>query len=222
MPGGQSVQIVLGIVLGTGAGLLACLVVDRLLKGYGDRGPFAVATGSAARAAYVAAAVAVAAMAMLGAVVGSTRGDWATTLLTSLVTGICWTVSVIDLRVRRIPNVLVIALALVALAQVLLLGQPAPGRALLGGLVGTAVFGVLFALGRGAMGLGDVKFVAASGLLLGYPGILVGMLWGIFVGGLAALLLLISRKAGRKDPMAYGPYLALGIWAFWAVQHVLA
>ena len=31
-------------------------------------------------------------------------------------------------------------------------------------------------------------------------------------GGVAALFLLLTRRAGRKDTMAYGPYLALGAW----------
>jgi prepilin signal peptidase PulO-like enzyme (type II secretory pathway) len=30
--------------------------------------------------------------------------------------------------------------------------------------------------------------------------------------GLAAAFLLLSGRAGRKDSMAYGPYLALGAW----------
>jgi leader peptidase (prepilin peptidase)/N-methyltransferase len=35
---------------------------------------------------------------------------------------------------------------------------------------------------------------------------------GIVAGSLAALFLLLTRRAGRKDPFAYGPYLALGAW----------
>jgi leader peptidase (prepilin peptidase)/N-methyltransferase len=31
----------------------------------------------------------------------------------------------------------------------------------------------------------------------------------------AALVLLIARRVGRKDPIAYGPYLALGAWIVW-------
>lgn len=215
-------QVIFGIAAGLGAGLLACLAVDRLLKGYGDEGPFASTEDRPPRDAWVAAAVAIAAMALLGAAVARAQGAWATTLIAVLGAGTCWAVSVIDLRVRRIPNALVGALAGLALAQTLALQRPTPPSALLGGLVGGGVFALLYLLGRGAMGAGDVKFMAAGGLLLGYEGIPLGMLWGILLGGLAALVLLITRRAGRKDAMAYGPYLALGVWAYWIAQHVLS
>jgi leader peptidase (prepilin peptidase)/N-methyltransferase len=38
------------------------------------------------------------------------------------------------------------------------------------------------------------------------------MLAGIMAGGVAAAVLLLTRRAGRKDAFAYGPYLALGAW----------
>ena len=67
------------------------------------------------------------------------------------------------------------------------------------------------------MGAGDVKLVAGLGGILGYPLILYGVFWGILFGGAAALVLLVTRRVGRKDPMAYGPYLALGGWLVWTV-----
>jgi len=39
---------------------------------------------------------------------------------------------------------------------------------------------------------------------------LYALFWGIMFGGLAALLLLVSRRASLKSSFAYGPYLALG------------
>jgi leader peptidase (prepilin peptidase)/N-methyltransferase len=78
--------------------------------------------------------------------------------------------------------------------------------------VALAVFGLIYLLGRGALGLGDVKLEAAIGALLGYPAVLAAMFAGIMAGGIAAAFLLLSRRAGRKDAFAYGPYLALGAW----------
>ena len=207
--------VVMGAIVGGAAGLTACLLAARLLERYGDEAPIGEG-GSRLVVALVALAVA-----LLGGYAGWRVGSWATILSTVVVTAICFAVSLIDLRVRRIPNILVCALAIWGLAQTLLLQRPAFSDALLGALVGGGTFALLFVLGRGAMGAGDVKFVAASGLLLGVPMILYGMLWGILFGGIAALLLLASRRAGRKDPMAYGPYLALGVWVAWIWQHVL-
>lgn len=155
------------------------------------------------------------AVGLLGGYLAWRRQSLPVTILALVLTALCLAIAVVDLRLRRIPNALLVALAALALPQILLLGWPSLESALLGGLVGGGVFLLLYILGRGAMGAGDVKFIAASGLLVGYPLIVRSMLWGIFLGGAAALVLLLTRRAGRKDAMAYGPYLALGAWMVW-------
>jgi leader peptidase (prepilin peptidase)/N-methyltransferase len=77
------------------------------------------------------------------------------------------------------------------------------------------MFLVISLVGRGALGSGDVKLAAALGAVLGFPLALSGLLLGVVLGGVAALVLLITRRVGRKDPIAYGPYLALGAWIVW-------
>lgn len=160
------------------------------------------------------AAITQAGMTLLGAYVGW-RGLGPKQLVAALViTGLLVAISLVDFEVRRIPNVLCLALVLWAFVQVLWLGQPA-FAAVLGMLVGGGLF-VLTALAtRGAMSPGDVKLAAALGAVLGYPLILQGLFWGILAGGGAALLLLVTGRVRGKDTMAYGPYIALGGWVVW-------
>ena len=132
-----------------------------------------------------------------------------------VVTGVLVTITLVDFQVRRIPNGLVLALMLWALVQPLWLGQPALIAAVLGLSIGGGLFLLLALIRRGAMGAGDVKLAAALGVLLGYPLVLHGLFWGVLAAGVAALVLLATRRAGRKDTMAYGPYLALGGWIIW-------
>ncbi len=132
-----------------------------------------------------------------------------------LVTGLLVAISLVDYRERRIPNALVLALLLWAVVQVIWLGQPAAVNAALGLAAAGGLFLLLAIIQRGAMGLGDVKLAAVLGAVLGFPLILMGLLYGILAGGVAALVLLATRRAGRKDAMAYGPYLALGAWLVW-------
>jgi prepilin signal peptidase PulO-like enzyme (type II secretory pathway) len=82
----------------------------------------------------------------------------------------------------------------------------------IGLLAAGGFFFLLALLTRGAMGLGDVKLAAATGALVGWPAMVAALLLGILAGGVAALLLLLTRRAGRKDYFAYGPYLASGAW----------
>ena len=77
---------------------------------------------------------------------------------------------------------------------------------------------LLLALFRSGLGLGDVKLCAVIGLWLGWysPRMLtLGLCIGVSLGGLAALLLLVTRRVSRKDPMAYGPYLIAGALLIW-------
>ncbi len=125
-------------------------------------------------------------------------------------------VLVIDLEHRRVLNVMMAPLAVVALLASALPSQPGLLSALLGGAVGLALFGVLAFAGRGALGMGDVKLAGVIGLMLGYPAGLYALVGGIFLAGLAALLLLLTRRATRKSTIAYAPYLAVGtIVALW-------
>jgi leader peptidase (prepilin peptidase)/N-methyltransferase len=82
-------------------------------------------------------------------------------------------------------------------------------------LAAGGLLGLIALVTRGAMGAGDVKFAAALGAGLGYPLILPALFYGIVAAGVAALLLLVTRRARRRDFMAYGPYLALGAWIVW-------
>jgi leader peptidase (prepilin peptidase) / N-methyltransferase len=69
------------------------------------------------------------------------------------------------------------------------------------------------------MGAGDVKLAGVIGLMVGYPLVFFALVWGIVLGGVAAIFLLLRRRGSAKSYMAYGPYLALGalfvLWLLW-------
>lgn len=73
---------------------------------------------------------------------------------------------------------------------------------------------------RGGMGGGDVKLAAAMGAFLNWPGILVALFVSFMGGGLIAVTLLLARARGRKDPIPFGPFLALGglVALFWGQE----
>jgi leader peptidase (prepilin peptidase)/N-methyltransferase len=60
------------------------------------------------------------------------------------------------------------------------------------------------------MGGGDIKLTAMVGALLGWRAALLTIFLGTLTGSIIALFLLASGKKGRKDPMPFGPFLALG------------
>lgn len=120
------------------------------------------------------------------------------------------TVLVIDYKHRRVLNIMLGPATIVILLLSLLPMTPEPLNALLGGAVGFGLFLLLAIVGRGSMGAGDVKLAGVIGLMIGYPGVLTALILGVIFGGVAALILLLSKRASRKSKMAYAPYLSLG------------
>lgn len=63
--------------------------------------------------------------------------------------------------------------------------------------------------GKG-MGLGDVKFAVAMGLLLGFPGILVGVFLAFVTGSVVGVSLIAFGKKRMGQTIAFGPFLIIG------------
>ncbi|NPV70757.1 MAG: prepilin peptidase [Firmicutes bacterium] len=118
-------------------------------------------------------------------------------------------VSAVDIRTHTIPNRLVAAgillLAASVAARALPLGQSLAGMAAAGGLMFLVAL-----LGRGAMGMGDVKVSLVIGGFLGWPRVLTAMFFSFILVAVAGLLLLALRVKGRKDFIPFGPFLAAG------------
>lgn len=60
-----------------------------------------------------------------------------------------------------------------------------------------------------ALGFGDVKLALFMGLLLGPLPVLQAIFYGVFLGGGAAVFVIVSQRS-LKGTIAYGPYLAAG------------
>lgn len=77
-------------------------------------------------------------------------------------------------------------------------------------------------LPREAMGLGDVKFMAAIGAFLGWEAVLFSLVVSSFIGSLVGISLVIMRKRGLSSRLPYGPYIALAaaLWIFVGPQLV--
>ena len=120
-------------------------------------------------------------------------------------------VALIDADTQEIPDGLVIALAVVAVAAV----WSIPGRTIVDRLIGMACVSVpmllIDLLIPTSFGGGDVKLMAAGGFLLGWKGTLLAMFIALIGGGGYGIWLLSRKKAGRRDHFAFGPFLAAGI-----------
>jgi leader peptidase (prepilin peptidase)/N-methyltransferase len=90
------------------------------------------------------------------------------------------------------------------------LPQPSILSGIIAGAIGFVFFLIVFLINPRGMGMGDVKLAGLIGLVTGLPLIIVGLLTGILLGGIVAVVLLILRRKGRKDVIPYGTFLAIG------------
>ena len=137
------------------------------------------------------------------------RGDWVTVGLYCGLFSLLMVLSVIDWRTFTIPNGINLAIFVLGLVRVAT--DPANWLTYVIGMVSVSLVFLLLHVMTGGQGLGmgDVKLVAAAGLLLGW----LNMILAVLVGSLSGALIhsaRMKRGAGRK--LAFGPYLAGGIW----------
>ncbi len=85
------------------------------------------------------------------------------------------------------------------------------GNALLGGIAGLAIVGMIILATRGrGMGMGDLKLAAALGILFGWPDIIFTIAFAFIIGSFYGVYALATRAKGMKDAVPFGPFLILG------------
>lgn len=152
---------------------------------------------------------------------------------TYLVVGLDWTVigyiwfvavtfalALIDFDTKRIPNRILFPGAAVG---AVLLGAGAAveseigayGRSWLTALAYFAGFLLLALIVPAGFGMGDVKLAFFLGMFVGFvswSALAVAVFGAVFIGGGVSILLLASRRVGRKDAIPFGPSMVAGAW----------
>lgn len=85
----------------------------------------------------------------------------------------------------------------------------------------TLLFWAIWAItgGRG-LGFGDVKLVPVLALLVGWPQIVVALFVAVCTGAAVGVALIALKKAKRKQPIPFGPFLLFGTYVslLWGTQ----
>lgn len=79
----------------------------------------------------------------------------------------------------------------------------------LGGLIASGFIALIVYI-TGAMGEGDIEIAGLCGIFIGWKLTILMIILAFITGGVIGILLIATKIKGRKDYIAFGPYLALG------------
>jgi prepilin peptidase CpaA len=106
--------------------------------------------------------------------------------------------AVLDLRLRKIPNLITYpTMAVAIIYHSLINGLDGLVFSTAGLALGIALFVIPYI--KGGMGAGDTKLMGAVGAVLGARGVLLASLFTILVGGVYALILLLTNLQYSKS-----------------------
>lgn len=143
-----------------------------------------------------------------------------TSLIYSLVISALIVLSVIDFRTFEIPVSINVYIGIMALINIVTDYEHILTY-IIGMIIVSGVLYLMYFLSNGrAIGGGDVKLMAACGLLLGWKLIIVAFIFGCLYASVIHILRMVISK---KDHMlAMGPYLSAGvITAMWFGSHIV-
>ncbi|GAA1101489.1 hypothetical protein GCM10009642_45060 [Nocardiopsis metallicus] len=173
--------------------------------------------------------------ALVGALAPWHTGDWSPfgvlAVLWLIALGV--PLSVIDLRVMRLPDALVAPaypVAVLLLTAAVLLPPVGPdlergSQALVGMVLITVLYWLMWRVKPGGLGFGDVKLSGLTGLYAGWAagpvGALVAAFWAFAVFSLVGLALLALRRITRAEPLPLGPFMLAATLATVLAGHPL-
>ena len=130
----------------------------------------------------------------------------------------CIEQSLIDLNTHRLTRSVTMRAAFIGgpLLSIAAIANNQPGKIgvmALSFIASLLTFVTLSLASRRGIGAGDVRLAAVLAMFLGYLGaqyVFQGVALGFMIGGVVALLLLITRKATSNTRIAFGPYICIG------------
>ncbi len=138
------------------------------------------------------------------------NGFTATSILFCICASTLLVLGIIDWRTYEIPIGCNILIGILGIVRVIL-DLAHWYDYVIGFFVVSGLFYIILLASKGrGMGGGDVKLMAAAGLLLGWKNILLALMIGSIAGSVIHLTLM--KIQGRDRVLAFGPYLALGIY----------
>jgi leader peptidase (prepilin peptidase)/N-methyltransferase len=211
-----AVCVVVGVAAGPALAFLADRVPERKpLRGDGFRSPDMVPITAISAVVF-------------GAIGARFGADWAVPAYLTFAACLI-VVTVTDLRLFLIPNRIIyptLLASVVLLSAAAAIGHDADAwkRAAFGGIGAWIALLVIHLINPRGMAFGDVRLAAVIGIYTGwiaYDHVFLGLFAGFVAAAVVGLALIVTRRRTAKDPVPFGPFLALGAMTAVLFGHTL-
>lgn len=120
-------------------------------------------------------------------------------------------VSVRDWKMRKIGNRSSVLVLILAACDLFLSSDLSLTDRFLGVVIISIPMLILTMLLPGAFGGGDIKWMAANGVLLGSRATVYATIIAIFSAGFYGIVMIFMGRYKKEDEFAFGPFLCLGL-----------
>jgi leader peptidase (prepilin peptidase)/N-methyltransferase len=128
-----------------------------------------------------------------------------------IMVGYLITLALIDIDRKIVPDgILKYMLITGAVFSVFKFGGINLFEGIIGATAGGTLLLILNYFTNGKIGEGDVKLAAVLGMCVGAAAVFDIVFYSFIAGGFVAVLLIVTRKNGRKDEIAFVPFIAAG------------
>lgn len=130
---------------------------------------------------------------------------------TTMVAALLLVATCTDLEHGIIPDAIVLPVLGMGILYSAFFPPHTLGGSLGGALLGGGTLLAVALLSRGGMGGGDIKLLAALGAWLGPGQVLLVLFLSFLLGGIGGMGLLLLKIKGRRDAIAFAPYIAAAV-----------
>lgn len=116
-----------------------------------------------------------------------------------------------DRKTMEIPDRYSLLLLIVGMISIKTMPGPALSERIAGMVSASGVLLLITWIVPGSFGGGDIKLLAAGGMLLGWKNSLVALFLAVLTGGIYGVILLRTGRKSRKEHFAFGPFLCFGM-----------
>jgi len=208
------VVVLLFVVVGAVCGVLSCFVAEKLICDRID--PNEIKSGGSKYINPIARYIWAAVLGVAFVGIHFTTASYITCLEYAIVFCIAACIAIVDFRIQRIPNQLLLALLIlkVVFTIIAIIKDGFKLNLITGPIIGL-VFGFVVYLVPGFLhlniGAGDIKYGAVIGFYLGLFGFLQTMIiMGITMGAYLVYLRVLN-KGGMKTMVPNGPFMSFGV-----------